>query len=132
MRYLTAHDLLVIHQTLIERFGGMPGITEAGFARLESVAAAPRQSAFGADLYPELPDKAAALAHAIMRNHPFSDGNKRVAVTALDIMTTWNGATLIADNDALYAVAMAAATNLPREALTAWLRAHMHDAGSNE
>lgn len=128
MRYLTTYDLLVIHQALIERFGGMPGITEAGFLRLETAAAAPRQSAFGEDIYPELPDKAAALAHAIMRNHPFSDGNKRVAVAALDIMVTQNGATLTADNDALYAIAMTAANQMTREALIAWVRARTQEA----
>lgn len=128
MRYLTAYDLLVIHQALIERFGGMPGVTEAGFLRLETAAAAPRQSAFGEDIYPGLPEKAAALAHAIMRNHPFSDGNKRVAVAALDIMVTQNGATLTADNDALYAVAMTAANQMTREALIAWVRAHTQEA----
>jgi death on curing protein len=124
MRYLSAHDLLIIHGALIEHFGGMAGITEAGFARLEATAAAPRQSAFGEELYPELPDKAAALAHAIVRNHPFSDGNKRVAVAALDIMLTINGASLTADNDELYSLAMAAANQMSREALIAWVRAH--------
>jgi len=129
MHYLSAHDLLVIHQALIERFGGMAGITEAGFARLETAAAAPRQSAFGEDLYPELPDKAAALAHAIVRNHPFSDGNKRVAVVALDLMLTINGASLSADNDAMYELAMAAANEMSREMLIAWVRQHSRAGG---
>jgi death on curing protein len=127
MHYLTPHDLLVIHQALIERFGGLPGISEAGFARLETAAAVPRQSAFGAELYPDLPAKAGALAHALIQNHPFSDGNKRVAVAALDIMTSWNGATLTADNDALYAIAMTAAEHISRAALIAWVRAHLSE-----
>lgn len=125
MRYLTAEELLVIHQALIEGFGGMAGITEAGFARLETAAGAPRQSAFGEDLYPDLPAKAGALAHAIMRVHPFSDGNKRVAVVALDLMASLNGATLTADNDAIYAIAMAAANSMSREALIDWVRANL-------
>jgi death-on-curing protein len=124
MHYLTTYDLLLIHQALIEEFGGMPGVTEAGFARLDAAAAAPQQGAFGADLYPDLPAKAGALAHAIMRGHPFSDGNKRVAVAALDLMLTINGAALRADNDALYAMAMAAATGLGREEVIAWVRQH--------
>ena len=40
MRYLTAPELLVVHQALIEAFGGMAGITEAGFARLGNAFAA--------------------------------------------------------------------------------------------
>jgi death-on-curing protein len=125
MRYLTAKELLVIHQALLARFGGMQGITEAGFARLEAAAATPLQSAFGEDLYPDLAAKAGALAHAIVRGHPFSDGNKRVAVAALDLMAALNGATLTADNDAVYRVAMAAAESMGREALIGWVRAHL-------
>ncbi len=125
MRYLTAAELLIVHQALIERFGGMAGITEAGFARLEAAAATPRQSAFGADLYPELADKAGALAFAIVRGHPFSDGNKRVAVAALDLILSLNGARLAASDDEVYALAMAAADHLGRDALIAWVRAHL-------
>lgn len=125
MRYLTAEELLVIHQALIEGFGGMPGITEAGFARLEAAAAAPRLSAFGEDLYPDLAAKAGALAHAVVRGHPFSDGNKRVAVAALDLMASLNGAALTADNDAIYAIAMAAAESMSREELIGWARANI-------
>lgn len=128
MRYLSATDLLVIHQGLIESFGGMAGITEAGFARLEAAAAAPRQSAFGADLYPELADKAAALVFAIVRGHPFSDGNKRVAVAALDLILALNGARLTASNAELYDLAMAAAGSLPRDALVDWVRGHLAPA----
>jgi death-on-curing protein len=124
MHYLTTYDLLLIHQALIEAFGGMPGVTEAGFARLDAAAATPQHGAFGMDLYPDLPAKAGALAHAIVRGHPFSDGNKRVAVAALDLMLTMNGAALRADNDAVYAMAMAAAAGLGREEVIAWVRLH--------
>jgi death-on-curing protein len=124
MHYLNTYDLLLIHRALIEHFGGMPGITEAGFTRLEAAVATPRQGAFGNDLYPDLIAKAGALAHAIVRGHPFSDGNKRVAVAALDLMLTLNGAKLHADNQAVYKITMAAASGLNREELIAWVRRH--------
>jgi death-on-curing protein len=124
-RYLTAAELLVVHQALIEVFGGMAGITEAGFARLEAAAATPRQSAFGAELYQGLAAKAGALAHAIVRGHPFTDGNKRVAVAALDLFVSLNGARLTADNDEVYALAMAAANHLGRAELITWVEAHL-------
>jgi death-on-curing protein len=125
MRYLTPEELLVIHQALIETFGGMAGITEAGFTRLEAAAATPLQSAFGEDIYPDLAAKAGALAHAIVRGHPFSDGNKRVAAVALDLMASLNGARLTASNDDLYALAMKAAESMEREPLIAWVREHL-------
>jgi death on curing protein len=125
LRYLTPYDLLVIHQGLLTEFGGMHGITEAGFGRLETAAYAPRQSMFGEDLYPDLVSKAAALAAAISSNHPFSDGNKRVAVAALDVMLRLNGATLTATNDELYAFAIALAQGMDRDAAVVWVREHV-------
>ena len=124
MIYLSAYDLLAIHAALLHEFGGMPGVTEAGFGRLEVAVGAPQQSMFGEDLYPDLPSKAAALAHAIMRNHPFSDGNKRVALAALDVMLTLNGATLSASNGEAYDLAMRAAQGIAREEMAAWVRSH--------
>ena len=131
MRYLSPYDLLLIHQSLLSQFGGMAGITEAGFGRLETAAYAPQQSMFGADLYPDLPSKAAALVAAITGNHPFSDGNKRVAVVALDLMLTLNGATLSATNDEIYELAIAAARGSDRATITAWVYEHCRAAKVN-
>jgi hypothetical protein len=47
MRYLTPTELIAIHSMLLGEFGGMRGITEAGFGRLEAAAAAPQASMFG-------------------------------------------------------------------------------------
>lgn len=127
IRYLSPTDLLVIHRSLLLEFGGMPGITQAGFGRLEIAAFAPQQTMFGADLYPGLADKASALVYGIIGNHPFSDGNKRAAVVALNVMLVLNGATLQATNDELYDLAMAASVGLPREDITRWIEAHCPD-----
>lgn len=124
MHYLTPLDLITIHQALLTEFGGMPGITEAGFGRLETAAYAPQQTMFGADLYPDLPAKAAALVFSIIGNHPFSDGNKRVAVVALDLMLTLNGAALTATDAEVYDLAMAVAAGMPRAAIVAWIADH--------
>lgn len=126
MRYLTFADLVVIHELLITEFGGMRGITEAGFGRLESVVAAPQVSAFGADVYADVPGKAAALCFAIVRAHPFTDGNKRVALAALDVFLADNGYELAATNDDAYAAIMAlAGGGLEREDLAAWIEQHI-------
>lgn len=122
MHYLTPADLIAIHALLLAEFGGMRGITEAGFGRLEAAAATPRASMFGQDLYPGVTEKAAALCQAITRAHPFSDGNKRVALVALDLFLARNGRTLAATNDEVYATIMALAQgSLGREALVGWV-----------
>lgn len=125
MKYLTAEELLFILELLLTEFGGIRGVTEAGYGRLETVVSVPQQTMFGVDLFEDLPSKAAALTHAITRNHPFSDGNKRVAVVALVEMLERNGATLTATNDEVYEFAMAAAKKLDREEVSAWVAAHM-------
>jgi death on curing protein len=125
MRYLTPADLIAIHELLLTEFGGMRGITEAGFGRLEAAAATPRASMFGEDIYTGVTAKAAALCLAIVRGHPFSDGNKRVALVALGAALALNGARLTATNDQAYVTIMALARGeLGREALAAWVEEH--------
>lgn len=48
------------------------------------------------DLYPALVDKAAALAYSLTMNHPFVDGNKRVAHAAMEIFLILNGYEIMA------------------------------------
>jgi len=125
MRYLTPADLIAIHEQLLSEFGGMRGITEAGFGRLEAAAAAPQASAFGEEIYATVAEKAAAICQAIVRGHPFSDGNKRVALVALAVFLDSNGYALTASNDAAYATIMALAQGqLGREELARWVEEH--------
>ena len=125
MNYLSPTDLIVIHELLLSEFGGMRGITAAGFGRLEAVAAAPQASMFGEDIYSSIVEKAAAICLAVVRAHPFSDGNKRVALVALDLFLQRNGRRLTASNDAAYAVIMTLARGeMGREELTTWIEQH--------
>ena len=125
MKYLTPADLIFVHELLLSEFGGMRGITEAGFGRLEAAAAAPQASMFGEEIYAGVARKAAALCQAIVRGHPFSDGNKRVALAALDLFLACNGCALAATNDAAYATIMALARGeLEHAELAAWVEQH--------
>lgn len=106
MIYLTLDDLLhVAHRTL-----GEVQVRDAGL--LESAAARPQATAFGADAYPRLPEKAAALLHSLARNHPLVDGNKRLALAATIAFLGLNGRRLALTNDEAYdlVVAVAAGT----------------------
>ena len=69
---------------LIERFGGPQGVRDLGL--LESALYRP-QSGY----YPELASMAAALFESLINNHPFIDGNKRVAFFATDVFLRMNG-----------------------------------------
>lgn len=76
---------------------------------LASAAARPRASAFGAQAYPTLHDKAAALLHSTVRNHPLVDGNKRLGLAAVIAFYGLNGRRLTMTNDEAYGFIMAVA-----------------------
>jgi len=125
MHYLTSADLIAIHELLLTEFGGMRGITEVGFGRLDAAAAAPQTSVFGEEVYADVVSKTAALCLAIVRGHPFSDGNKRVALVALDVFLAGNGSTLTATDDDAYDAIMALARGeMGHEELVAWVEQH--------
>lgn len=100
MRYLTVGDLIQINETEIG-----PDLL-ADFGLLESAALRPQQTVFGSDAYPSLHEKAAALMHSLIRNHPFVDGNKRTAVLAMRIFYNLNGWDLHAEQGELVALAV--------------------------
>src|SRR5215211_2484777 len=64
---------------------------------LMSALAAPRRSAFGAEAFPSLAEKAGALVYSLIQNHPFWDGNKRIATAALRLFLERNSARLATD-----------------------------------
>lgn len=84
IQFLTAEEVLEIHAELIKRFGGPPGIRDMGL--LESALYRP-QSGY----YSDLTEMAAALFESLIKNHPFVDGEKRVAYFACDIFLRLNG-----------------------------------------
>lgn len=86
---------------------------EAGPVRdiglLDSAAARPRSSAFGADAYPTLELKAAALLHSIARNHALVDGNKRLAWLATVVFLDINRHTTGVDDEEAFKLVMSVA-----------------------
>jgi death-on-curing protein len=69
------------------------------FGLLDSAVMRPQATAFGADAYPSLHEKAGALLQSLARNHPFVDGNKRTAWATTEIFYQLNGHVLSVDDD---------------------------------
>ena len=103
--YLTVADILGMHAILVERYGGAPGVRDMG--GLESAAYRP-QSGYYADVVEE----ACALLESLLINHPFVDGNKRVAFAACDVFLQTNGYHIHMDSEWLY------------ERMMLWIAAH--------
>lgn len=124
MRYVTLSEVLAIHLRVAERSGGSVGVRD--LPGLESSLAQPKATFDGTDLYPELVDKAAAMAFSMVSNHPFIDGNKRTAHAALEVMLVLNGWEINAPVDEQERLFLDLASGLvDREELVEWIRAHM-------
>ena len=86
MIVLTKHQVLLLHDQALQRYGGTPGVRDDGL--LDSEINAPFQTFAGEDLYPTIMEKAVHLGYGLTKNHPFYDGNKRIG--ALAMLTTLN------------------------------------------
>jgi death-on-curing protein len=93
--FLTVDEVLAMHERLVEAFGGPPGLRDPGL--LESALYRPRTGYYG-----DLAEMAAALFESLLMNHPFIDGNKRVAFFATDVFLRLNGSKLAVRPDAAH------------------------------
>ena len=94
--YLTLAEVLAIHADQIQRYGGSEGIRDAGL--LEAALYRPQTGYYG-----DLVEEAAALWESLAQNHPFVDGNKRVAFAATYTFLAINGVRLTASPEEAYA-----------------------------
>jgi death-on-curing protein len=93
--YVTTADALFFHKQLIERYGGASGLRDLG--ALESALHRPQTG-----YYDTIIHEAAALFESLVQNHPFVDGNKRVAFAVLDVFLRINGCAISASSPAIY------------------------------
>jgi death-on-curing protein len=105
MIYLSLPELLRIAERVLG-----PDVKVRDLGLLEAALARPQTSAFGADAYPALDEKAAALLHSLARNHALIDGNKRLALSGLIAFYGVNGRRLTLTNDEAYELVMAVAS----------------------
>ena len=91
--FLTLAEVIEIHADQITRYGGQDGVRDFGL--LESALAQPEASFAGEWLHQGLHEMAAAYAYHLCQNHPFLDGNKRVALASALIFLALNGVSLL-------------------------------------
>ncbi|MGN6090050.1 MAG: type II toxin-antitoxin system death-on-curing family toxin [Actinomycetes bacterium] len=105
MIFLDLEDLLHIADRTLN---GQVLLRDVGL--LDAAAQRPLASAFGKDAYASLHDKGAALLHAIVRNHPLVDGNKRLGLASVLAFYGVNGYRFVLTNDEAYELVMAIAS----------------------
>ncbi len=100
-------------------------------ALLESALSLPHATFDGQDLYPTLLDKAVTLYYTLNKNHPFDNGNKRLATAALLVFLYINDFLLVVDEKELAEKTLWVAQSFPAERsvvikdLTKWIGEHL-------
>jgi death-on-curing protein len=122
-RWLSPVYVLSIHADQIQAHGGFLGIRDRGL--LESALERPRNR-IHYDPEADLPALAAAYGFGISSNHPFVDGNKRVAFQAMYLFLGLNGFRIEAPEEEVVALILSLASgDLDEPALANWLRSRL-------
>ncbi|HMO63552.1 MAG TPA: type II toxin-antitoxin system death-on-curing family toxin [Ferruginibacter sp.] len=120
---ISLKEATVIHEILIDNFGGLHGIRD--FGSLESALNRPLQSFDNQELYPGAINKAAALLESILVNHPFIDGNKRTGYTLVRLFLLKNEIDIKATQEEKYDFIMSVASGTSSfNSIVEWLTNH--------
>lgn len=118
IKWLDSKILLAFHTRLIQRHGGLQGVRDN--ALLESALARPQQLFHYSDA--DISRLAASYAYGIAKNHPFADGNKRVAITAAGVFLDMNGYELsISEPELVVTTLQLAASEISEDGLATWI-----------
>jgi death-on-curing protein len=117
IRFLSLDEAEAIHQRIVEEFGGPSGLRDRGL--LDSALHRPRTG-----YYADIAEMAAAQFESLLINHPFLDGNKRVAFFATDVFLRLNGWRITVEPDPAYAflIGLLERGECNFESLLEWLR----------
>ncbi len=119
IEYVRSDALRNVHGRLIETYGGLQGVRDEN--GLESAIARPKQLAhYSSEI--RIPVLSASLGWALLRNHPFADGNKRVALAAINMAVDINNFRLACSEVEETAMVLRAASSaITEEQWTAWV-----------
>ena len=121
---ISIKEVEIIHNILIDKFGGSKGIRDIGL--LESALARPFATFDDNDLYPNPTEKASAILESIVINHPIIDGNKRTAYTLMRLILLENGLDIFASQESKYDLVISASTGKFRfDEIRNWIQSNL-------
>lgn len=131
VQYITLEEALRIRDAIAEEHGESFDVLR--FQQLLSALATPFQSMFGEELFPSLCAKAGMLLAGLVRNHPFWDGNKRIALAITTRFLALNGYELQVDAAEADKFTTALATHRQDyETASSWLAQHSRPIDQNQ
>jgi death on curing protein len=126
-RWIDRRALLLLHSASLAEHGGLEGVRDEGL--LESALDRPRNK-FSYEDELDIFDLAAAYGFGLAKNHPFHDGNKRIAFLAVGLFLELNGCELVADQmDGIQTMLSLAAGQLTERSFADWVRVHAARSG---
>ena len=116
----TKERVLRLHKMLAEATGGSVGVRDEGL--LDSALEAPFAGFGDKEFYPTIEEKAARLGFALISNHAFVDGNKRIGVYVMLVFLEMNGIRISCSDDDLVRIGLSVADGaMGREDLLQWV-----------
>ena len=112
--FLTLEDALRVHSHQIDRYGGTHGVRDLGLLR--SALEMPQTTFDGVFLHPTIFEMAAAYLFHLAQNHPFLDGNKRVALAVALVFLALNDVEVDAPDTELTGLVLRVATGAASKA----------------
>lgn len=126
MILLTVEEIIMLHGKLLTATGGLPGLRDRGL--LESAVFGVNAGFEDVEQYPGVEEKAARLCYALIANHAFVDGNKRVGVLAMLMTLRLNAVALEYTQQELIALGLEVADGTAGYGeILAWITTHRHD-----
>lgn len=124
MILLTTDEVIMLHGKLLAATGGLSGLRDRGL--LESAVLSVDAGFEDVERYPTVEEKAARLAYALISNHPFADGNKRVGILAMLMTLRLNGVKLQYTQQELIALGLdTASSKAEYEKVLSWIFLHL-------
>ena len=121
IKYIKKNIVLTFHKQLIEDYGGLDGLRDEGL--LDSALAQAETTMFGEYLHRDIFEMASAYGYHLCQNHPFIDGNKRIAFVVMDTFLRVNGWEIAAEERAIYSLMLALADDqIDKIQLAQWLK----------
>lgn len=123
INYLSEAEIIAINEKMVSRFGGLHGVKDTNMLRL--AIGRPQMSAGFQDAYKSIFDKAAAIPHSVINNHPFLDGNKRTSLFSAILFLEYNGWEVIfTKKEAVKFTMKAHSDDWSVEQISDWLETH--------
>ena len=120
---ISKEKALLLHQLMAEATGGSVGVRDS--ALLESALESCFATFDGVDLYPTKEEKGARLGYALISNHAFVDGNKRIGMYIMLSFLELNGVKIDASNEEVAELGIAVASgSYDSDAIQNWIEAH--------